>query len=539
MDGNGVSITDHFPSGLTVVEISDPIYHYARVISNTRFGHMPKYIVYCENAKDVQWCLAYCREKKLPFRVRSGGHQHEGMSSGNGVMIIDLSKMDTIEYTTEDEAWIPVGKQLGKVYEELETKGRIIPGGGCQSVNVGGLTQGGGWGLSIRKFGMTCDSVLECEIVLPDGTIERPSFTNRPDLFKALKGGGGGNFGVVTRFKFKLASLKPVTTSFALLWDSPDDAKAVMKIWTYLHNASNKLDVNLSTACGMMVADPKDATLPEGHLSAVHTRMGGLFYGSKGDLLDLLREHFGSLIPDESGFVSLEEKHYGTDQIKRSKSATQGISLSKHQSRIADFVNPTAPLHNPLHTTTSCGDRGLRILPDAPSSTCDRPHPHKVTSGFPKNTDKEAHVKLVDAIYDFLGKTCFYSDVNRYMSFHCLGGAVTENTESRIFAFHDKPYMLQIQCWWDDAGNAFTNVSRNKAYVQWVASFREHISPMIEGAFINFVDRDLVPNPETPEGRLKLLGIYYGEKNLEELRKIKTEVDSEHFFYFEMSIPPY
>ena len=124
------------PEALKIVAIGDPMYVYARVISNTRFGHMPACIAYCSEASDVQYCIDFCREYEVPFRIRSGGHQHEGMSSGNNVIVIDLSEMDTIEYLDHDHAWIPVGKQLGKVYEELETRGQIIPGGGCQSVNV-------------------------------------------------------------------------------------------------------------------------------------------------------------------------------------------------------------------------------------------------------------------------------------------------------------------------------------------------------------------------------------------------------------------
>ncbi|WP_299677465.1 FAD-binding protein [uncultured Dokdonia sp.] len=529
------NLVNSAPDDLKIISIGDPLYQYARVISNTRFGHMPISIAYCSKASHVQFCIQFCRDFKLPFRVRSGGHQHEGMSSGDGVIIIDLSEMDTIEYIDHDHAWIPVGKQLGKVYEELEKRGQIIPGGGCQSVNVGGLTQGGGWGLSIRKYGMTCDSVVECELILPDGTIAYPSPDTMPDLFWALKGGGGGNFGVVTRFRFKLSSLGNVTTSFSLLWKNGVAAVKAMKIWTVLHADLTTLDANLSTACGMMVADPKDVHLPEGHVSAVHARMGGLFYGSKKALLALLHTHFGDLIPKEDDFVSLQEKHH-TQLTKRAVTTQEKnqVSLSRHQSVISEFVNPTVAVNTVTHTT--CGDRDYRVLPDAPSSTCDKPHPHKVTSGFPKATTATEHHQLVDAIYNYLGHTCFYVDVNRYMSFHCLGGAVTNHPEQRVFAFSNKPYLLQIQCWWDDAGNAFTNVARNEAYVQWVIDFRKSLLPHIAHAFINFIDKTLVPDPSTTEGRKKLLAMYYGD-NFQRLCEIKTAYDPTNLFDFEMSIP--
>ncbi len=144
---------------------------------------------------------------------------------------------------------------------------------------------------------------------------------------------------------------------------------------------------------------------------------------------------------------------------------------------------------------------------------------------------------MVEQIYDFLSKSCYYGDVNMYMSFHCLGGAVRKDPKDRVFAFSEKPYLLQIQCWWDDISNAFSNQARNEQYVQWVADFRTHLSPLTEGSFINFIDKDLVENPETPEGRLKLLEIYYGDKNLQKLRKFKSTFDTNNLFEFEMSIP--
>ena len=536
MSQSNQNFIDQFPKHIRIISIGDSLYHYARVISNTRFGHLPAMIAYCKAASDVQDCLAFCKAHTFPFRIRSGGHQHEGMSSGNRVLIIDLSEMDTIEYLDHDHAWIPSGKQLGKVYSALEARGQIIPGGGCQSVNVGGLTQGGGWGPSIRKYGMTCDSVLEFEIVLANGTIAYPSATHLPDLFWALKGGGGGNFGVVTKFKFKLSSLGEVTTSFSLLWTERNEAIKALKIWTVIHADLTALDPALSTACGMMIADPKGANLPEGHLSAVHSRMGGLFYGSKDALLALLKKHFGDLIPEESGFVSLLEKKHHPFNKKNLASQKETFSLSRHQSVVSEFVNPTTPMYNPTVLHDRCGDRNLRVLPDAPASTCDRPHPHKVTSGFPKASTVQEHHALVEAIYEYLGRTCFYSDVSRYMSFHCLGGAVTHHPEQRAFAFPTKPYLLQIQCWWDDAGNAFTNEERNKTYVHWVVDFRKNLLPHIENAFINFVDKSLVPHSETPAGRLDLLEMYYGA-NFKKLREIKKNYDIDNLFDFEMSIP--
>ncbi len=555
------------PEGLEIIKIGDPLYHYARVISNTRFGHMPSLIAYCEKVEHVQFCVQFCEKYRQEFRVRSGGHQHEGMSSKDDAFIIDLSKMNKITYDHENKgkAWIPVGMQLGKVYDELETIGRIIPGGGCQSVNVGGLTQGGGWGVSIRKFGFTCDAVIECEIVLAGGSVVRPSKTTKDpklkELFWALKGGGGGNFGVVTRFKFKLSKLAPVMTVFGMEWKEPHLVKKALKIWTYLHALpveSGGLDTNLSTACRLMVAKPSkedEKEMPKGDKSVVYARMGGMFYGNAKDLKNLLKKHFKEELIADKYFTSITEKITGNVDISlgdvplqingesaakravKAASEIQPLSLASHQNVINDFLNPMTSLDE-SKSSSKCSDRGYGVLPGAPNSTCDRPHPHKISSSFPKAKKEEDHHALVDAIYNFLAKTCFYSDVVRYMSFHCLGGAVQENVERRVFAYHDKPYLLQIQCWWDDASNLFANESRNKEYVKWVKEFREALAKYTEGSFINFVDYSLVEDPETEKGRLDLLAIYYGWENLNRLRAVKSEFDKKQVFKFKMSIPP-
>ncbi len=527
-------------TNIKVIHKDDPLYHYARVISNTRFGHMPHSIVYCESAADVSHWINHCRDKKIPFRIRSGGHQHEGMCSANDVVIIDLSEIHEIEYESDNIAWIPAGKQLGQVYEELQKKGKTVPGGGCQSVNVGGLTQGGGWGVSVRKFGLTCDSVTDIEIVLASGEVVIANADNEySDLFKALKGAGGGNFGVVTRFKFNLVSILPVTTNFVLRWEKPEDIKAVVTKWAELHATENGIDEALSATCTMLIVKSIGEKKSE-----VHGRMGGKFYGSKVELLKLLIDYFGVLVMDRITPKTFTETPKGYSDspapaqflMKSADSIATITSYAASQRALIDFINPTGNIQYIGHKSETCKKLDLTVLPDSgPSSTCDRPHPHKVSSSFPK--DDVNHKALVEAIYTYLENSCYYADANMYMSFHCMGGAVKRST-GNSFGYSQKPYMLQIQAWWDDVSNAFTNEGRNIVYVQWVEDFRESIAEYTEGSFINFVDKTLVPDIVKDENRLKLLEIYYTKNNLETLREVKTKYDKDNLFSFEMSILP-
>jgi len=541
------------PMGLVVVLQSkwNPQYWEARKISNSKFDLYPSGIAYCKNVNHVQYCINFCRENKLPFRVRSGGHQHEGMSSGNNVLVIALSEINEIEYTKDEgekygnEAWIPVGKQLQKVYQELEKRDQIIPGGGCQSVNVGGLTHGGGWGVSIRKYGMTCDNVIEAEMVLADGRIVYPSATNHPDLFWGLKGGGGGNFGVVTRFKFRLSTLLSPTqktvTSFGFAWKKAASTMPAIKAWLAMQLDKN-LTRDLSTACGMLVAKAEDSTSP----CAVKLRMGGMFYGDAKTLKKILANYFeADLLSEENANISFRERTYkpptNNNLLKVSTNDYTELSVVAAQAIVADFLNPTvtpAEMTDLLGATKDnpCETRAYNeaALPLPPNVTCDAPHPHKVTSGFPKVGIDD--YQLAQKIHDYLANTCYRGDVNKYMSFHCMGGAVHDNPTQRAFPWSANAYMLQVQSWWNLSGNANTDAARATEYDKWVHDFRKTIESDIEGAFINFVDKHLVDNPDTAEGKLELLSHYYG-KNLAKLRQVKSEYDAGNLFDFGMSIP--
>lgn len=166
-------------------------YDQSREIANSRINLLPCAVAFPHTAQHVAFCVQCCRQFGMKLRIRSGGHHHEGMSSANDELVVRLSEMNTITYPagSTDRAWIPVGAKLEDVYYELELRNRIIPGGGCQAVNVGGLTQGGGWGSSARMYGLTCDNILEAEIVLADGRMSLPTKTiNTATCFGRFEG---------------------------------------------------------------------------------------------------------------------------------------------------------------------------------------------------------------------------------------------------------------------------------------------------------------------------------------------------------------
>ncbi len=139
---------------MEIVEKNGPGYQDARRIANARFDYLPQFVCYCEDRADVVEALRFAKRTKLPVRVRSGGHHHEGMCSGNGVVIIDLSRLSRIRFSGGGSSvWIGPGARLQDVYSRVQEKERLFPGGGCGDVRVGGLVQGGGWGTLLTAAG--------------------------------------------------------------------------------------------------------------------------------------------------------------------------------------------------------------------------------------------------------------------------------------------------------------------------------------------------------------------------------------------------
>lgn len=189
-------------------EINSAEYETLRKGFNKRINKYPKIIALCQNTKGVVEAMQYARTNNLKLTVKSGGHCMEGFSCLEGGMVINLSLLNKIEWVDKNTINIEPACTLKKIYETVIPNGKYLPGGSCQTVAISGLTLGGGYGLMSRNFGLTCDSLLEATMVTPEGKIVNTK--DDAELLWALKGGGNGNFGVVTQMKFKL-QLAPAT----------------------------------------------------------------------------------------------------------------------------------------------------------------------------------------------------------------------------------------------------------------------------------------------------------------------------------------
>lgn len=196
----------------------DPAYPMAALPNNARWsGVLPVAVALCADAADVQRCIAWVQDNRVPFAVRSGGHSYAGFSTTRG-LLVDVRAMNGVTLDLKDgTATVQGGANNQDVAAALRATSFGIPSGRCPTVGASGLVLGGGWGFSATHSGLTCDSLLATDLVLADGTRRSVGDRDDADLFWAARGGGGGNFGVHTSFTFKLRDVGDITT-FNLVW---------------------------------------------------------------------------------------------------------------------------------------------------------------------------------------------------------------------------------------------------------------------------------------------------------------------------------
>ena len=205
----------------------DAGYDTARLLYSPRFdGVHPLAVVYCESAIDVSRTILWARQNAVPIRARSGGHSYAGYSTTPGV-VIDVSRLASITVNAPaGTVGIGAGARLMDVYRELAAHGLAIPGGSCPTVGIAGLALGGGVGFSGRKLGLTCDNIRSFTMVTADGVVRSCTPQRNPNLFWAGRGGGGGNYGVATRFTFTTHAVGSVTV-YRAGWPWSDAARVV------------------------------------------------------------------------------------------------------------------------------------------------------------------------------------------------------------------------------------------------------------------------------------------------------------------------
>jgi hypothetical protein len=229
--------------GLTgkIITPNDNSYSLLRLEYNLDINKFPIAIVYCYSPRDVSNAIKWCRTNQIELRIRTGGHNYEGYSTDTDVLVIDTTYMNQIEIDSEQNiAKIQAGSRLGNVYSRLAQEGYAFVGGTCLSVGISGLVLGGGIGLSCRNFGLAMDNLLEIQIVNENGLIVTANRHSNSELFWACRGAGGGNFGVVISYSFRIHKVNNITL-IQLRWDKTSRGK-FLDLWQrWLRTADTRI----------------------------------------------------------------------------------------------------------------------------------------------------------------------------------------------------------------------------------------------------------------------------------------------------------
>jgi FAD/FMN-containing dehydrogenase len=208
-----------------LIQPEDPTYDEHRKVWNGSIDRSPALIARCASAEQVVDAVELARDSGLPTAVRAGGHSFPGLSTCDDGIVIDLRRMKAIDVDPEGRtARVEAGVLLGDLDEATQKHGLAVPAGIVTHTGVAGLTLGGGIGWLHRKYGLTIDQLISATMVTATGEVVRASETENSELFWGLRG-GGGNFGVVTEFDFKLNPLGPTVLAGPIFWlmeDSPD-----------------------------------------------------------------------------------------------------------------------------------------------------------------------------------------------------------------------------------------------------------------------------------------------------------------------------
>ena len=272
----------------------EPGYDEHRAVYNGDIDRRPALIVVCEGQSDVQAAVRFARSVDLPVAVRGGGHSVAGHGTCDGGLLVDLRRMrGVLVHADTRRVWAQGGVTLRDLDAQTQLFGLAVPTGQVSATGVAGLTLGGGLGMLQRRFGLTCDNLIEARLVTADGELVTASATENPELLWALRG-GGGNFGVVTDFCFAAHPVGPIMVAGMIAWPverAPD-------VLALLDRVMARAPEELSADIIFQFAPPLEVFPPEilgRHLVGIFVRWSGAIPEGLA-VVQALRELDGSVL---------------------------------------------------------------------------------------------------------------------------------------------------------------------------------------------------------------------------------------------------
>lgn len=462
----------------TLVRPDSPQYATARQLFDPRYDSVhPAAIAYCTSPADVQACLTFVHRFNLSFAPRSGGHSFAGYSTSNG-LVIDVTRMNAVNVNTANAtATIGAGTRLIDVYAALARHGLVLPAGTCPTVGIAGLALGGGVGVLGRKFGLTCDNLRTAQVVVADGRVLTCDANHDPDLFWALRGGGGGNFGIVTSFIFQTYQVATLSL-FTIDWPWSSAASVVDAWQRWAPQAPDELWSN----CLLDAPADKQAR--------PMVRVNGVYVGNVAPLKALLQQL--------------------TSQI--------GVAPTSR------YVSGASVLDTMLYEAGCSGKTvdACHLPGQTPGGRVQRETSSVKSDYFTSLLPRQAINNLVNAITNrhnsaTLGEGGIGMDA--------YGGAINRvAADATAFVHRNALFSAQYSASWQ-ASDPSSVVAANHS---WQSNTWQAMRPYASGAcYQNYVDPDLADWQHA----------YYGA-NLPRLQRVKATYDPGNFFHFAQSIPP-
>lgn len=429
----------------------DPGYDEARSIWNAMIDRRPAVIVRCLGVADVVTCVNFARERGLTLSIKGGGHNISGLAVCDGGLMLDLSLMRGVWVDpTARTARAQAGCLLGDVDRETQVHGLAAVLGFISNTGIAGLTLGGGFGYLTRRFGWTCDNVLSMEVVTAGGRVVRASEQENSDLFWGLRG-GGGNFGVVTSFEYKLHPVGPEVMAGAIAWRA-EEAPDVIEMYRTL---TAQAPPELTCVAGLRMAPPAPWLPKDVHGKPIVV----LFVCDTGPVQEGERrvapiKAFGSPVGDvvqRRSYVSQQSlidatqpkgrRYYWKSEYLPTLQPELLARAIEHAKRI---VSPhSAILLFPL-------DGALNRLPEdhSPMGNRDAASVLNITGSWEKAEDDKANIEWARAAWRDMRA---FSTGGTYINF-----LTEEESDERIHAAYGKNYdrLVEVKTKWDP-GNLF------------------------------------------------------------------------------------
>ncbi|KAI3873234.1 hypothetical protein MKX03_034663 [Papaver bracteatum] len=464
-----------------------------RYLSSPNNSRKPKFLVLPSHESHVQAAVICCKKHGLDLKVRSGGHDVEGLSYTSSdihpFILVDLINYRNVTVNVEDRtAWVQAGATIGELYYRVGEKSSTLgfPAGFCPTVGVGGHFSGGGLGALVRKYGAAADQIIDAEIVNVQGKILSRK-TMGKDLFWAIRGGGAASFGVVLSWKVKLVPVPPIVTAAMVERTLEQGATDLVHKWQFIADRLPE-DIYIGLNCTVVNSNAPSER------RTVRVIFSILFLGNADELLRLMEENFQEL---------------GLQQ-------NDCTEMSWLESNIYFYYTVRSPLELLLDR-----DPMFKIFTKAKSDHVMVPMPKEGLEG--------------------LWRMLFAND-KTVLKWTPYGGKMNEISESAIPFPHriGNIYNILYQVDWVDG-------SESEKHLEFMKKLYNFLTPYVSmnprTTYLNYLDLDLGQN-DWNDGEVmayrkaKVWGTKYFKSNFERLVLVKTEVDPGNFFKSIQSIPP-